>query len=235
MSADLTRVFVSAVVATLNPTLLAAVTVMLVMAHPKRLMLGYLLGAYLISMAVGLAVVFVLHDSHLFKTSRHTLSPGADIVIGSVAILIARLLAKERDAPARRWRADRRARRARASPRVKNEPWHVRMLNKGSARVTFLVGIVVSFPGVSYLNALENIDRLNPGPLPAILLVVFFCLMQQLLIEAPLVAYALAPDWTPAAVGRARAWLQRRGRRIAVYGLAALGLFLIARGIIDLT
>jgi Sap, sulfolipid-1-addressing protein len=111
----------------------------------------------------------------------------------------------------------------------------VRMLSKGSAKVTFLVGIVLSFPGVSYLNALDHIDRLNPGPVPAILLVVFFCVMQQLLVEAPLVAYAVAPDWTPGAVSRSRAWLHRRGRSIAVYGLAAVGILLIVRGIIEFT
>lgn len=220
--------------AMLNPTLLAAVAVMLVMTHPKRLMLGYLLGAYLISLAVGMAVVFVLHDSEIFRTSRHTLSPGADIVVGSLAVAIARLLAKQRDVPVRQWRASRKERKARGRPRAHEEPWHVRLLSKGSPRVTFLVGILLSFPGVGYVSALRHIDQLNPGPLPAILLVVFFCVMQQLLIEVPLVAYALAPDWTPNAVSRSRAWLQRRGRWIAVHGLAALGILLIARGLIGL-
>lgn len=235
MSSDLTSVLFTAVLATLNPTLLAAVAVMLVMTHPKRLMLGYLLGAYLISMGVGMAVIFALHDSEIFRTSRHTLSPGADIVVGALALALARLVAKERDVPVRKWRASRKERKAQGTRRGHDEPWHVRLLSRGSPRVTFLVGIVLSFPGVSYLSALRHIDQLNPGALPAILLVVFFCLMQQLLIEVPLVAYAVAPDWTPSAVGRSRAWLRRKGRSIAVYGLIVVGLLLIARGIISLS
>jgi hypothetical protein len=39
------EVFVWALLAALNPTLLAATTVMLLLPHPKRLLLGYLLGA----------------------------------------------------------------------------------------------------------------------------------------------------------------------------------------------
>lgn len=235
MSSALTSVLVTAVVAMLNPTLLAAVTVMLVMTHPKRLMLGYLLGAYVISLGVGMAVVFALHNSEIFKASRHTLSPGADIVIGAVAVAIARLLAKERDVPVRQWRASRKQRKAEGRPGGDKEPWHVRMLSRGSPRVTFLVGFLLSFPGVSYLSALRHIDELKPGAVPAILLVVYFCVMQQLLIEAPLVAYAVAPDWTPMAIRRSRAWLHRRGRSIAVYGLVALGVFLIARGVINIS
>jgi hypothetical protein len=40
MGRDLVSIFVSATIATLNPTLLAEVAVMLVLPHPSRLMLG---------------------------------------------------------------------------------------------------------------------------------------------------------------------------------------------------
>ncbi len=35
------------------------------------------------------------------------------------------------------------------------------MLGRGSARVTFAVGVVLSFPGVSYLTALDRIAKLD--------------------------------------------------------------------------
>jgi hypothetical protein len=40
----LSRVFLFALTAALNPTLLAATTVMLLLSNPRRLLLGYLLG-----------------------------------------------------------------------------------------------------------------------------------------------------------------------------------------------
>jgi hypothetical protein len=46
MSSDLTDVFLLSLLAMFNPTLLAAVTVMLLLPNPKRRMFGYLLGAY---------------------------------------------------------------------------------------------------------------------------------------------------------------------------------------------
>ena len=46
MSSDLVDIFLLGLVSMFNPSLLAAVTVMLLLPNPKRLMLGYLLGAY---------------------------------------------------------------------------------------------------------------------------------------------------------------------------------------------
>src|SRR2546421_10552551 len=101
---------------------------MLLTPHPKRLMLGYLLGAYTTSFAVGLAYVFEIHGSGLVSRSKHTLSPAADVVIGAVAIAVALALAGDRDAPLRRWRQRRRERKgSREGP-----SWQERMLSKGS-------------------------------------------------------------------------------------------------------
>ena len=235
MHGGLVSIFVSALAATLNPSLLAAVTVMLLSSHPKTLMLGYLLGAYTTSFAVGLVVVFELHGSGALTSSRHTLSPAADIVIGAVAVVVALALATDRDAPLRRWRAQRRERRASRSARPEQPSWQERMLSKGSAKITFVVGALLSFPGITYLNALRHIVALNAPALAAVALVVFFCVMQQLLLEAPLLGYVFAPDWTRVAVARSRAWLQRRGRLIMVVVIAALGVVLIVRGAVPLS
>ena len=54
MSKDLLDIFLLALVSMFNPSLLAAVTVMLLLPNPKRLMVGYLLGAYTTSITLGL-------------------------------------------------------------------------------------------------------------------------------------------------------------------------------------
>ncbi|MDX6725892.1 MAG: hypothetical protein QOK49_697, partial [Baekduia sp.] len=59
----MSQVFVFAITAAFNPTLLAAVTLMLALDHPKRLLLGYMLGAVLTSITVGLVIVFALGGS----------------------------------------------------------------------------------------------------------------------------------------------------------------------------
>ena len=100
--------------------------------------------------------------------------------------------------------------------------------------MTFVVGAILSFPGVSYLDALDHIHKLNPGTVPTVLLVVYFCLMQQILIELPLLGYLFAPDRTRDAVTRFKDTIARRGRAAAVIGSAAVGVVLIARGLITL-
>jgi len=228
VSRDLATVLLSALAAMVNPSLLAAVTVMLLLPHPRRLMLGYLLGAYTTSIVFGLAFVFSLHGSSAVGTSKHTLSPGEDVVAGVVAVTIAMVVATGHDASLRRWRAQRREAKSRAG---KTESWQQRMLGKGSARLTFVVGAALSFPGVTYLNALSHIVKLNPGTVPSVLLVIYFCVMQQILLELPLLGYLVAPDWTQGAVTRTRDWLHRKGRTLMAIGLGAIGVYLLIHGL----
>jgi len=50
-------------------------------------------------------------------------------------------------------------------------------------------------------------------------------------VEVPLVAYAVAPRRTTAAVEGFNAWLSHNGQRVAVYVIAAVGLYSTLRGI----
>jgi Sap, sulfolipid-1-addressing protein len=232
VNSNLAIVFFSAIVATFNPSLLAAVTVMVLLPHPKKLMLAYLLGAYTASVAAGLAIVLALHGSGIVKHSKHTISPSEDIAAGAVLLAIAFVLATRRDARLRSWHADRKA--AKAREKDATQPWQQRTLNKGSFAITFAVGAMVSFPGVSYLNALDHIVKLGPPFVPILLLILYFCVMQQLLLELPLLAYVFAPQRTQTTVVRIKAWLERRGRGIATIALTTIGALVVAHGLVAL-
>ena len=232
MNRNLVIVFLSSVLAMANPSLLAAVTVMLLLPHPKRLMSAYLLGAYTTSIAVGLAFVFSLHGSNFVKTSKHTLGPGQDVAAGLIAFGIAFALLHRRDEQLRRWRERRKA--DKATDRAPRKSWSERMLGRGSVGVAYVVGAALSFPGVSYLNALDHIVKLNPPNLFIVLLVIYFCAMQQIFLEVPLISYAIAPRRTHDAVLRFKAWLGRRGRLIAVVLLTLIGVVLTSRGLLTL-
>src|SRR6516165_10541053 len=99
MSSQLVDVFLLSLTAMFNPSLLAAVTVMLLMPNPKRLMAGYLLGAYLTSITLGLLIVFSLHGSSTESTSKHTISPVEDLVVGLLLLALAWVLRTGRDQP----------------------------------------------------------------------------------------------------------------------------------------
>lgn len=230
MNNDIAIVFTTAVLAALNPSLLAAVTVMSLLPHPKRLMTGYLLGAYTTSLAAGLAIVYSLHGSGAVRTSTQVLSPGGEIAVGAIALSAAFVMATGRDARLRGWRERRKT--ASARHRQAREPWQVRMLGKGSAVVTFVVGAAMSFPGITYVNALDHIARLNPPAVSVLLLIVYFVVMQQILLEGALLTSVFAEKWTHAATVRFKSWLARYGHQIATIGLSAVGILLAGRGVL---
>ena len=64
----MSRVILFSLTAAINPTLVAATTVMLLLPSPKRLMLGYLLGAYLTSITIGCVIVLSLGQSGAVTT-----------------------------------------------------------------------------------------------------------------------------------------------------------------------
>lgn len=236
MSSDLLAIFLLSLVALFNPSLLAAVTVILLLPRPRRLMAGYLLGAYLTSVTTGLLLVFSLNGSGVESTSKRTISPLDDIVVGGIALTIAWILRTGHD------RGFQERRRAKKDARLKakreagkpTQSLPLRMLGKGDPKVTFVVGVLLSFPGVSYLVAIGHIDHLNLGVAPTVLLVVYFCLTQMLLLEVPLIGYAVAPERTEDRVTRFRNWMGRSGRTAAVVGSTVIGIWLLFRGVITL-
>lgn len=231
---DLVQIFGLALVAMANPTLLAAVTVMLLMPSPKRMMLGYLLGAYTTSVSVGLVIVFALHDSGAVDAGKRTISPLEDIVVGLLLLLVAFVLGTDRDRSLRERKERRKNAKQAQGGGEEKEALPIRLLGRGSPRIGFVVGLLLSFPGVSYLVALGHIDGLEAGVAPTALLVVAFCLIQQTLLEVPLIGYALAPQRTQDAVNGFRTWLARNGRRAGIIAATVIGTIVIIRGIAGL-
>jgi Sap, sulfolipid-1-addressing protein len=236
MGNQLLDIFLLSLLAMFNPSLLAAVTVMLLLPNPKPLMAGYLLGAYTTSITLGLLIVFSLHSSSTESTSKHTVGPVEDLVVGVLLAALAFVLATGRDRSFQERRREKKDAKLRAREEAgkPTESLPLRMLGKGDPKVTFVVGAVLSFPGVSYLDALDHMHKLNPGTVPTVLLVVGFCLMQQMLLEVPLLGYVFAPAGTRDAVARFRDWMGRKGRTVAIIGAAALAAWLIIRGLITL-
>lgn len=223
------QVLLLSLTASLNPTLVAATTVMLLLPSPAKLMGGYLLGAMLTSVTLGLVIVFSLSNSSASNTTQNTLSPAVDIALGGLALLVAWTLwtgRHERLAERRRVRHD-------AKP-DKGPPRWQRELSKGSARTTFVIGALLTLPGASYLAGLDQIHKLKYSTTATVLLVLGFNLVMLWLIEAPLASFVFAPDWTPRAVDRAKAWVSRHAHVFAVRGCAALGALLIIKGIVGL-
>jgi Sap, sulfolipid-1-addressing protein len=223
------QIFLLSLTAALNPVLVGASTVMLLLPNPKRLMLGYLLGALMTSITLGLVIVYALKGSSTVSTTQNTISPGVDLALGAILLIAAVVLGTGRDKQI----AERR--QARKGPKEEKGPprWQ-QALSKGSARSTFVVGALLTLPGGSYLAGLHHIEEQKLSTAATVLTVIGFNLVMLILLELPLLGYTFAPDWTPGAVERAKAWTGRNGHKAAVITLAVLGGALVIKGIAEL-
>ena len=225
-------IFLLSLLAMFNPTLLAAVTIMMLLPDPRRLITGYLLGAYLTSIGLGLAIVFSLHNDSGVESSKKTLSPLEDLVFGAILAIVGWALLSGRMAQMKEGR--KRRHEAKHGPQEEKESLPERLLGRGSMRITFAVGALLSLPGASYIVALDRIAKLDWPTGTTALAVVIFCLIQQLLLELPLVGFWLAPEPTQRAVVRFRGWIERNAARAAGYVALTLGCLLIIRGTVFL-
>jgi hypothetical protein len=224
------QVFALAFTAALNPTLLAATTFMLTREGAGRLMVGYFVGAMFTSITCGIVIMLVLDGSSGgTSTAKRTINPVVDLVLGALLLFVAFWIGTGR---AKRLRARRERSRARAAQKA--PPRWQRALDRGSARIGFVVGLMLTLPGASYLAALAKLGKLDVSTGAEILTIVAFNVIMLLLLEVPLLGFALAPEKTNVLVRRFSAALSRHGGRIALIVAAVLGFALVARGAIGL-
>jgi Sap-like sulfolipid-1-addressing protein len=222
------RVFLFALTAALNPTLLTATTVMLLLPNPKRLMVGYLAGALTTGIVLGIAIVEWMSGSGAVSETKHAVAPGIDLALGTLALIAASVIRSGRAGRSRARRREKRADGAKKTPR-----WQ-EALSGGSARTTYLVGLLLSFPGASYLASLTEISRQNLGTAGVVLTVIAVNGVMLILLELPLISFAVAPTWTPLAVDRLKGWMAENGASALAKALAVIGVLLIARAIITI-
>ena len=168
-------------------------------------MLGYLAGAVTTSVIVGIAIVEWLHNSNVVGTTKHSLAPGIDVALGLIVLLAAFVIQSGRVARARERRADKRAGKAKKTPR-----WQ-EALGGGTPRTTFVIGLLLSFAGASYLAALTELDKQNFGIAGDVVTILAVTAVMLVLLELPLLSFAVAPEWTPLAVERFKGWMGVHG------------------------
>jgi len=213
--------------AALYPTLLAAVAILLSQPRRRSLLTAYLAGGMTMSIGIGLGIVALLNGSGTVHDDRSGVSWIADVAVGGLALLLAAALSAHAGA---------RLRRRRRSPNTAHaaqgrEPVSQRLLARGSVPVVFVAALVINLPGVAYLIGLKDIATGGHGTGGVIALVVAFNVVMFTLAEVPLAGLVVAPERTVALVDQADGWFAANGRRIAVVLSAALGVFLVVRGV----
>jgi hypothetical protein len=173
-------------------------------------------------------IVFALRGTGAEHTTRHTVGPVVWLVVAALLVIAAFALARGEDTRLKEHHRERHPKKQKKTPR-----WQ-KMLREGNAWQTFVVGILLSFPGASYLAGLDRIIHLHYSTLVTVLVVLGFNLVQNILIELPMLAFRIWPKKTPAAIDSAKAWVSRHGRQYSSWALGLIGVALAIPSIIAL-
>jgi hypothetical protein len=233
----MTTILALALAAAVYPQLLAIVIVILTRPEPRRLLWACYLGAAGVSAGCAVAILLLFRDrSSVVGSTSHRLGASVYLAAGAIALLIAIVIASERGrallgSGLDRIRPTRQTRRNRSSSVDRLKTRGTRAVGRGSILVAAGVGAVLGVPGPFDLLALGHVVRGGYSLLTSILLVVAFIGVKFLLIEIPILSYAIEPDGTAARVERFSAWMRRHRIEVIAALVGIVGLILIGRGL----
>ena len=104
-------------------------------------------------------------------------------------------------------------------------------MSNGTFATTLVLGVALSLPGVTYLLLLDRLSKLHYSVVVTTLVLIGSNLIQLIVLEIPMLAFAVWPEQTPNAVDSAKAWIGTHGREYGAIALAVIGVALLVRGI----
>ncbi len=226
-----------AVAAAFYPQLLAVVVLILTRPSPKPLLWACYLGILVVGLGGSIAILAIFRSrGAVAGSSSHRLSPTTYFTLGAIALGLAIFIASRRgrdllgqDSLVFRSRRRRQARRSATVASMKSRAEVA--LRDGSLAVAGVVGALLALPGPFDLLALGRLARGGDSEIAAWALIIVFTLIKFVLIEAPIVSYAVDAEGTAARVGRFSGWMQANKIAAVAAVVAVIGLVLIGRGI----
>ncbi len=213
----------TALAAMLSPTTLSFTVFALVLGErPLRTGWWFFLGAFGVTLIIGVAAAFVIGD--VAAPSNGSSTPPTwvavlDVVAGALLLLmVARVLR----------RPPNRARTADAIERMST-------VATSPAIAIVAAGATLANPGGFIPIALKDISQLNPSAAEYIALWVGFALVSLLPLLLALVSLLVAREGTIAVLHSVRGWLERHARTLAAVIVVLLAVALLRNGIVGLT
>jgi uncharacterized membrane protein YeaQ/YmgE (transglycosylase-associated protein family) len=213
----------TALAAMLSPTTLTFTVLALVLGErPLRTGLWFFLGAFGVTIIIGVVAAFVLGNAA--APSQHSSTPPTpvailDIVFGALLLLYVVSALRRPQDPKRIADAVERTSKIASSPAI----------------AVVAAGATLANPGGFIPVALKDISQLNPNAGEYIVLWAGFAVIALLPLLAALIALCVAPNWTIAKLQRTRSWLERHVRTIAAVIIVLLAAALLRNGIVALT
>ena len=212
----------TALAAMLSPTTLSFTVFALVLGErPLRTGLWFFVGAFGVTLIIGVVAAFVLGNAAASSNSSET-PPTSVAIIDVVAgvLLLAYVV--------------RALRRPRDPKRAAGMVEKMSTVASSPAVAIIAAGATLANPGGFIPIALKDISQLNPTAAEYIVLWVGFALVSLLPLLAALVALVVARDWTTSRLHAVRGWLEQHARTLAAVIILLLAATLLRNGIVGL-
>jgi hypothetical protein len=213
----------TAVAAMLSPTTLTFCVFALVLSdRPGRSGTYFFLGAFGMTLIVGIVAAFVLGDAA--ASAHHSSTPKTwvailDVVAGvALIVFVIRLL-----------------RRPPNPKRTADAMDKMSKLSTSPAIAIVAAGATLANPGGFIPIALKDISQLKPSAGGYIVLWLGFAIVSLLPLLVALVALGVSRDWAVGKLQLARGWLERHTRTMAAVIIVLLAAALLRNGIVGLT
>jgi threonine/homoserine/homoserine lactone efflux protein len=211
-----------ALAAMLSPTTLSFSVFALVLGEkPLRTGFWFLLGAFGITLVIGVLAAFVLGNAAASSepSTPKTWVAVLDVIAGALVIFfVVRFARRPRD-------PDRAADMMEKMSKVASSP----------AIAIVAAGASLANPGGFIPLALKTISEADPSAAQYALLWLAFTVVSLLPLTVAIVMLAVTPDRAGRVLVAARGWLERNARRVAVVILLLLAVSLLRNGIAGLT
>jgi hypothetical protein len=212
-----------AVLAAVSPTALLVMAVFLGSANPRKTALMYVAGAVVMTVAMAVALLFVLRATGLNQPREHDPRYGLRLGLGVIALAATvYLIRRKRSVPA-------------ASEAKQKRPGLIaRLTASPSPRTAFALGLLLFAPSATFIAAVQVIATANEGvPITAAAILVVV-ILTMLSVWLPLIAYLAFPEATTRGLRGANEWLRARGRLLVIGALWIGGVVLVVNGTLGL-
>jgi Sap, sulfolipid-1-addressing protein len=206
-----------AVLATISPTALLVMAVFLGSANPRTTALLYVAGATLMTVAMAIAVLFILRAIGLDQPRAHDARYGLRLGLGILALAAAAFVAGRR-------------RRESESEPVTTTGLIARLITRPGPGTAFAAGVILFVPSVTFIAAVQVVATAQATVIATVLALLIVVIITLLVVWLPLLTFLAAPETTNQRLAILNAWLRANGRRILIGGLALGGLVLVING-----
>ena len=209
-----------ALLAAISPTALLVMAVFLSSASPRQAALMYVAGAMLMTVAMAVAVLYVLRAAGLNQPRQHDPRYGLRLGLGVLALIAVGVIAV-------------RGQNA-AGGSGSEKGLMSRIVARPTALAAFVAGVVLFTPSATFIAAVQVVATANADVPVTVLALVIVVVVTVLIVWLPLVAYLAAPDATTRRLNLLNGWLRVRGRMLAIGVLTIAGIVLIVNGALGL-